>query len=261
MIEELIDIIRGASSLMIPDGFNIEQKDGCENIVTSSDLAVQEFLKEKLTSLIPGCGFICEEETEHDSGKEYVWIIDPIDGTANYSRGIDHCCISVALSHNGEVIAGVVYSPWRDELYHAEKGKGAFLNGKPIHTSARTFKDSILCCAMSTYRKEFAPVCNDIIMEAYGSINDLRRFGSAAIELCFLACGQCELYFEFRLQPWDYAAGNIILMEAGGKVTGLDGKLPRYSGPSLVCAGNNEENQKRLLEIIQRHVPTLPYTK
>lgn len=260
MINDIISIVREASKLMVSEGFEIEQKDGFENIVTSSDVAVQEFLRSRFSELIPGCGFNCEEERRHVLDKEYVWIIDPIDGTANYARGIDHCCISVALCHRGEVVAGVVYSPWRDELYHAEKGHGAFLNGKPIHTSARAFENSLICTAMSTYRKEFAPVCNDIIMEAYAACNDFRRFGSAAIELCFLACGRCELYFEFRLQPWDYAAGTLILTEAGGRISGLDGSLPRLDGPSLVCAANNAANFDRLLTIIRHHVPSIPYT-
>lgn len=251
MIEEMKNIVREAASLMVEDGFEISMKDGCENIVTSSDLAVQDFLKERFSALLPGSGFICEEEDMHDDAREWVWIIDPIDGTANYSRGIDHCCISVALSHYGEVVKAVVYSPWRNELYYAEKGSGAFLDGKPIHVSDRPFKDGLLCCAMSTYRKEYAAVCSEIIMDAYCKCNDVRRFGSAAIELCFLASGKIELYFEYRLQPWDYAAGNLILQEAGGIVTDLAGLLPGYDGPSLVCGANSAENHAALLSIIR----------
>lgn len=254
MLEEIKSIVREAATLMVADGFEVNMKDGCENIVTSSDLAVQDFLKGRFSGLIPGCGFICEEEDMHDDSREWVWIIDPIDGTANYSRGIDHCCISVALSHYGEVVKAVVFSPWRNEMYTAEKGCGAFLNGRPIHVSGRPFSDGILCCAMSTYRKEYADVCSDIIMEAYHRCNDVRRFGSAAIELCFLASGKCELYFEYRLQPWDYAAGNLILQEAGGTVTDLDGALPGYGGPSLVCGANSAENQAALLSIIRTHI-------
>ena len=108
-IEQLICIVRDASKFMITDGFEIEQKGGCENIVTSSDLAVQNFLCEKLLEIMPESGFLCEEKDINDSRHEYTWIIDPIDGTANYSRGIDQCAICVGLKHNDEMEMGVVY--------------------------------------------------------------------------------------------------------------------------------------------------------
>ena len=192
--------------------------------------------------------------------KEYVWVIDPIDGTANYSRGIDHCCISVALEHLGEIILGVVFSPARNEIYTAEKGKGAFCNGKPIHVSERSFGNSLFCTAMSTYRKEYAGICNDVIMDTYRQCNDFRRFGSAAIELCFLARGFIELYFEFRLQPWDYAAAMLILTEAGGYIRNLDGSLPRLNSPDLVFAANSEDSINRLSGIVRGHISIIPYS-
>lgn len=260
MLNKTKDAVRRASALMMRRDFAIEQKGSVENIVTSSDLAVQEFLCRELAEILPGSGFICEEEGVNDPDKEYVWVIDPIDGTANYARGIDACAISVGLKHGDETVLAVIYSPAREEMYWAEKGKGAFCNGKPIHVSSRDFKDSILCTAMSTYRKEYADVCSDIIMEAFHQCNDVRRFGAASIEFCFLASGLCELYFEMRLQPWDYAAGMLILTEAGGSVSSLDGGPLRFDGPDLVCAGNNASNQKKMLSIIQKHLPSIPYT-
>ena len=145
-IEQLICIVRDASKFMITDGFEIEQKGGCENIVTSSDLAVQNFLCEKLLEIMPESGFLCEEKDINDSQHEYTWIIDPIDGTANYSRGIDQCAICVGLKHDDEMEMGVVYIPRTNEMFHAEKGKGAYLNGKPIHVSNRPF--AMPCCAL-----------------------------------------------------------------------------------------------------------------
>lgn len=260
MLEKTKDIVSRAAELMMRGDFEIEQKGGIENIVTSSDLAVQEFLCRELAAALPGCGFICEEEGVMDPGKEYVWVIDPIDGTANYARGIDACAISVGLMHKDEMILGVVYSPARNEMYWAEKGKGAFCNGKQIHTSSRSFEEGILCTAMSTYRKEYADVCSEIIMDAFHQCNDVRRFGAASVELCFLAAGLCELYFEMRLQPWDYAAGMVILTEAGGAISSLDGRRMRFDGPDLTCAGNNAANQARLLDIIRKHLPAIPYT-
>lgn len=260
MLVKTKEIVRRAAGLMMRSDFEIEQKGGIENIVTSSDLAVQEFLCRELSLALPGCGFICEEEGVLDPDKDYVWVIDPIDGTANYARGIDHCAISVGLRHEGEVILGVVYSPAREEMYWAEKGKGAFCNGRPIHTSDRSFEDGILCTAMSTYRKEYADVCSEIIMDAFHQCNDVRRFGAASIELCFLAAGLCELYFEMRLQPWDYAAGMLILTEAGGAISNLDGDCMRFDGPDLTCAGNNAANHARMLAIIRKHLPAIPYS-
>jgi len=259
MIEEVLDAVRRASSKMVDCSFEIEQKGSCENIVTTSDKEVQKLLCADLKSILPGCGFICEEDNVYDPDKEYVWIIDPIDGTANYARGIEFNCISVALKKNDEVILGVVFCPARKEMYWAEKGKGAFLNGMPIHSSNRSFKEALLCTAMSTYRKEYAPLCSEIIMDAYLQSNDLRRWGTAAFELCILASGYCELYFEMRLQPWDYAAGMLILTEAGGRISSLDGKLPRFNGPDMICAANNSENHEKFLSIIRSHMSKLPY--
>ena len=137
MLQEVIDIVKEASALMATDHFTVMQKDGRVNLVTSSDLAVQHFLTERLAALLPGCGFLCEEEDFRDLDEEYVWIIDPIDGTANYSRGIADCCISVALARKGRLQLGVVYSPGRGELYSAELGRGAWCNGHSIHVSGR----------------------------------------------------------------------------------------------------------------------------
>lgn len=235
------------------------QKDGIENLVTSSDLAVQHYLMEKLATLLPGSGFYCEEEDAQSFDKDQVWVIDPIDGTANYSRGISDCCISVALVQGGELQLGVVFSPWRDELYCAERGRGAFFNGERITVSPRPFEDGLFCTAMSTYRKEFAHSCSDIIFDIYMQSNDTRRFGSAALELCLLARGVIELYFELRLQPWDYAAGTLILREAGGCIAGFDGREPSLQQASLVVAANSAESLKKLQEIVHNHLPQLPY--
>ena len=259
MLQQVVDIVKEASALMVADHFTVMQKDGVENLVTSSDLAVQHFLTGKLAALLPGCGFICEEEDFRVLESEDVWIIDPIDGTANYSRGIADCCISVALAHQGALQLGVVYSPRRGELYTAERGKGAWCNGHPIHVSDRPLSDGLFCTAMSTYRKEYAKACSDIIYDIYMQSNDLRRWGSAAVELCLLASGVIELYFEMRLQPWDYAASSLILQEAGGTICDFDGAFPSLRKASLVLAATSEKDLSRLLEAVHRHLPALPY--
>ncbi|MBQ9660794.1 MAG: inositol monophosphatase [Bacteroidales bacterium] len=260
MLQEVVDIVREAAALMVSDHFTVMQKDGLANLVTSSDLAVQHFLTERLAALLPGCGFLCEEEDFRDLEEEYVWIIDPIDGTANYARGIADCCISVALARKGALQLGVVYSPRRDELYTAELGKGACCNGRPIHVSSRPMADGLFCTAMSTYRKEFAKSCSDIIYDLYMQCNDLRRWGSAAVELCLLASGVIELYFEMRLQPWDYAAAMLILHEAGGCIATWNGGAPSLTRPSLVIAANRAETLGTMLATVHLHLPDgVPY--
>lgn len=255
-IEQLTDIVREASKLMVSDGFEIEQKGGCENIVTSSDVAVQNFLCERLLEMMPDSGFLCEEKDINDTRHEYTWIIDPIDGTANYSRGIDQCAICVGLKHNEEMQMGVVYIPRTGELFHAEKGKGAYLNGRRIHVSGRPFGNAVLCTALPVYHKEYAEVCSRIIVDAFGKCNDIRRFGACAPELCYLAMGRCELYFEYLLSPWDYAAASLIVTEAGGIITSANGSKLRLTEPTGVIAANCIENYRQLLDIVSdRHNP------
>ena len=249
-IEQLIDIVRSASELMVTDGFDIARKGGCENIVTSSDLAVQKFLCDNLAERMPDSGFLCEEKDIHDVEHEYTWIIDPIDGTANYSRGIDTCAICVGLKRNDEMLMGVVYIPRTNEFFYAEKGKGAYLNGARIHVSDRAFDNSVLCTAVPVYYKEYAGVCAKIILEAFGKCNDIRRFGACAPELCYLAMGRCELYFEYLLSPWDFAAASLIVTEAGGILSSVDGSRLCLTEPTGVIAANNVSNYRQLLEIV-----------
>ena len=258
MIRKLTDIVIEASKLMQTDGFSISQKQGEANIVTSSDIAVQEFLREQLNRLMPGSGFICEEEDVHDSGHEFVWIIDPIDGTANYSRGIRECAVCVGLQHVREMEMAAVYLPRTDELFTAERGKGAYLNhpqsGKPreqINVSKRPFQDAIMCTALPVYYKQYASVCADIIREVFLQCNDIRRFGSAAAELCYLAMGRCEMYFEYLLSPWDFAAASLILEEAGGMLCNLHGGRLNNTRQSGVLAANSRENLNRLVGIVE----------
>jgi myo-inositol-1(or 4)-monophosphatase len=259
-LESISHIVQEASRLMVREGFSVKEKGTVENIVTTSDLAVQDFLTERLSALLPGSGFLCEEEDLEDLDHEYVWIIDPIDGTANYSRGIADCCISVALARKGALQLGVVYSPARGELYSAELGKGAQCNGHSIHVSDRPLADGLFCTAMSTYCKEYAKTCSDIIYDIYMQSNDTRRWGSAAIELCLLASGVVELYFEMRLQPWDYAAAMLILHEAGGRIASWNGLPPSLEKQSLVVAANRPDSLGALLAVVHCHLPDgVPY--
>lgn len=260
-ISELKSIVKAASKIIDNNNIEIHHKHGFENIVTSSDLAIQTYLKEQLAKLIPGSAFLCEEDDIHEfDDKEFVWIIDPIDGTMNYSRRIPEYCISTALMHNSEIVMGVVYNPANNQLFSAERGNGAFLNDEPIHVSNRRYEDGILCTAMSLYKKQYASACSDIIYEAYMQCNDIRRIGSCALELCYIAMGYYELYFEFRVMPWDYAAAHLVLTEAGGILTGFDGERLTHRLPTLLVGANNPESHKRLSDIVTKHIKAKGYS-
>ena len=261
MVEKVIEIVKEAAILVKDAQFDVNAKSGNVNIVTTSDLLVQRYLHEKLGMLFPEAGFYCEEEDLQETEQEYLWVIDPIDGTMNYARGIPESAISVALLHNNEPILGVVWNIFTGDVYSAVAGEGARKNGTPISVSQRAFKDALFCTAMSTYRKEMAGVCNDIIMDAYMQCNDVRRFGAAALELCYLAEGRCELYFEIRIFPWDYAAAGFILKEAGGVMSGFYGKHIPYDRPSTIIGANTQENHAKLCEIVWKYLEKDPEEK
>lgn len=267
MLKTLIDIVIEASSLMLTDDFKITEKDGISNIVTSSDIAVQEFLRNRLSTLLPDSGFLCEEEDAHDLSHEYVWIIDPIDGTANYARGIRECGICVGLRHYTNMELAVIYLPRTDELFTAERGKGAFLHhphlpakgakgeaSKQLHVSERPFSECIMFTALSLYHKEYARISSEVIYDVFMQCNDIRRFGSAASELCYLAKGVCELFFEYILSPWDFAAASLILEEAGGVLCDLEGNPLDHTKPSGILAANSQENLDRLIVIVKKKI-------
>ena len=202
-----------------------------------------------------------EENDTYDFSSEYTWVIDPIDGTSNFIRDLGLSVISVGLLKNGKPYIGVIYFPYRDEMYYAECDKGAFLNGTPIHVSDRDFSRSHLCSAMSLYDKRFAKSCFNIIENIYMESDDLRRLGSAALELAYLAAGKVELYFEIRIFAWDVAAAAAIIKEAGGYIEFLfHDKLP-IPGPLGVIAANSKENFEKLRTIVYTELPEQPSTK
>ena len=252
LLKNVISVVKQASTLMTGD-FNMATKGSISNIVTSNDFVVQNFLKDKLKEILPDSGFICEEDDVYSTESD-CWIIDPIDGTTNYSRGLDFCAISVALKQGEDITLGVVYLPYKNELFTAIKGQGAFLNGKTIKVSNRPFEESLLCASFCAYHKENLNVCSKIINETFTQCNDVRRFGSAASELCYIAAGRCELFFEYELSPWDYAAASLILIESGGSLMTLQGKVLEYNHNTGIIAANNDANLKRLHIIVRKYV-------
>jgi len=255
MLQQIIDVVKSASALMKYENLEVKVKTVESDFVTSADVAVQEYLQEHLLKVLPGAGFVGEENDTVDANREYTFIVDPIDGTSNFVRELGLSCISVGLLQYGKPYIGVVYNPYRDEVFYAEKGKGAYVNGKRVHVSDRDFTHSHLCSAMCLYNKGLAKPCFNIIEKVYAECDDLRRLGSAAIELASLAAGRVELYFEMRLFPWDVAAAAIMIEEAGGywECLHLD-HLP-YSEPFGFIAANSKENFDRLRAIVYKEIP------
>ena len=241
MLEKIIEIVQDCGQILL-EASDIERKthhkEGKGNLVTEYDSRVQAELKEKLLALLPEVVFFGEEDDADQTNieKGYAFIVDPIDGTANFTRGYRASCISVALAEDGRPVMGVVYNPYLKETFWAEKGKGAFLNGEPIHTSSRRLEEGLVLFGTSPYSEELSRKSFETAYRYFQKAEDLRRSGSAAIDLCCLACGRAEFYFELRLSPWDYAAGALIIEEAGGIISDLEGNPVTYDKKQTVAA-------------------------
>lgn len=254
-------IVKAAAKIMERGTGKIHEKAGAANLVTDADLSVQCFLQNRLRKLLPRSGFLCEEENVADADKELLWVIDPIDGTTNFARGIPECAISVGLLYKMEPVLGVVYAPRLKLLFTAVKGKGAFCCGKPIRTSEKTFAQALFCTGLCVYQKELSDRCSAIIAQTYPLCSDIRRFGSCALELCYLAMGRCDLLFEIRTYPWDYAAGYVILTEAGGVLRGYHGQTLDFESMTMLLGANNAANFEKLDQIVSDNITEPPVFK
>lgn len=257
--KEVEKIVRSAARFARNVDFTVSEKGDVANVVTTADVNVQHYLCEKLKKLLPQAGFYCEEEDLRDTESEFIWVIDPIDGTMNYTRGIPECAISVGLIRNKEPVVGVVHNPFHKDTFSAALGDGATKNGKPIHVSSNTFDRSLFFTAMSLYKKDLAPICSEIISEAYARCSDVRRYGTCALELCYLAEGKADLFFEMRVFPWDYAGAYLVLKEAGGVLRGFDGEVLTFDKATPLIGANNVENYEELNRIVLRHMEKVPY--
>lgn len=252
LLQGIIDVVKEAGQILLSADHieeTIEEKSGKANFVTAYDKRIQDFLFERLAYVVPGAVFIGEEEEKHPSLPEnYAFIIDPIDGTTNFMKGYCASCISVGLLKAGEPEIGVVYNPYLNELFSAVRGKGAYRNGIPIHVSERDLSRGIVLFGTAPYNEELAKKSFSCAYELFKRSLDVRRSGSAAIDLCNIACGRAELYFELLLSPWDYAAGALIVTEAGGCICNTEGKKLTFEEKNGVTAGN-EKNVKLWQEI------------
>lgn len=247
--EALEAIAREAGKIILErPGFQVEVKSGHANYVTSIDKRVEDQLHDALLRLIPGSEFIGEEQDNSSMTDQWTWIVDPVDGTTNLIHDYRCSCISIALAKDRVPVEGLIYQPYTNEMYYAEKGVGALLNGQPIHVTDVPFDKALVAFGTSPYEAEKAEVSMNLALYFLQNCADLRRSGSAAYDLACVACGRADLFFELNLRPWDYAAGFLLVQEAGGKVymPALNGKID-YSRTTGILAANavcGDEAQK-----------------
>jgi myo-inositol-1(or 4)-monophosphatase len=215
---------------------------GDVDLVTEADRSAEKLIREKLTAAFPTHGIYGEEGTRDQLDSEYRWYVDPLDGTTNFAHGFPAFCVilglekrapGLAANEDGEIVAGVVYDPLRDEMFSAERGKGAFLNGKQIHVSkTKTLAESLTATGFPSHKRHSSPnvhFYHEFTLRSHG----VRRAGSAGLDLAYVACGRLDGFWEFNLNPWDTSAGILLVEEAGGTVTRFDGSKFRLDSSEI----------------------------
>ena len=234
LIEQAVKTVRKAGALLTDQSAirNIWAKSETD-FVTNVDVTVQETLKAQLASLAPEIQFMGEEQDNSRlDWSRPCWILDPVDGTTNLIHRFRHSAVSLALAEGGQIVFGVVYNPYSGECFTARRGCGAWRNGRFIHVSSVSrLEDSLLCAGTVPGRRELADKAFCQMRNLYNVCQDIRRTGCASLDLCWVACGRLDGYVELFLQPWDYAAGLLIVNEAGGRITAPDGS------PLSLCQG------------------------
>ncbi len=214
---------------------------GTSDFVSSADLKAEKVLRQELKKGRPAFGFLLEEGGEvAGEDKSHRWIVDPIDGTTNFLHGIPHFAISIGLERDGEIVAGVIYEPISDSMFHAEKGSGAYLNDWRLRVSARRkLEDAVVTTGIPHRGRPGQDVFLKELTAVMQGTAGVRRFGSAALDLAYVAAGRCDAYFESGIQPWDIAAGLIMVKEAGGYVSDYDGKGEMLSKGQVIAANDH----------------------
>lgn len=228
--------------------FSISHKEGMNNLVTEADHAAEKAIIDAIRQEYPDHFILSEETGELKTDSEFKWIIDPIDGTVNFSNGIPLCCVSIALEKNGEMLLGCVYNPLMDEFYFAQKGMGAFLNDKKITVSHKS--EVIKSCLVTGFPYTYLDAPNGPLQVFEKLVRrgvPVRRLGSAAIDLCWVAAGRFDGFYEHNLQAWDSAAGFLMVEEAGGKVTDFKGNPYSPYQPHLLATNGNIHDELRAL--------------
>ena len=257
-VARLSDIVRNAGNIMlgvsgVESNDDVYEKNGDANYVTVFDLKVQNYIMSEVKSICPDAVFIAEEK-ENDPivlQNDHCFILDPIDGTTNFIRNYKQSSISLAMVSNGKPVIGIVYNPYLDELFSATLGGGAFMNGAPISVSDRKLSEAVIGYGTSPYYKdELGKKTFDTAYAVFRNCADLRRTGSAAIDLANVAMGRIDGFFELRLSPWDVAAGCVIVKEAGGLLTDFSGNEIDFSAPSSVVAAPHDLHRE-LMNVIR----------
>ena len=237
---------------------------GPKDFVSAADIRAQQTLQRELTKARPSYSFLLEESGEVvGDDRDNRWIIDPLDGTTNFLHGLPHFCISIAHQRGSEIIAGLIYDPLRDETFAAEKGAGAYLNDQRLRVSARrTLAESILATGIPTIRgaEAITPFMKQLAMMT-GKVSAVRRFGSAALDLAYVAAGRYDGYWESDLRKWDIAAGLVLVREAGGFVTDLSGAGTMLDSGNILAT--NPDLHSLMLDLLRgaQKLPDWPETK
>ena len=220
-IEKIIGIIKETDTIFFDENLRKDVKEkGQSDYVTRADIEISSFLNKRLKEEFPDVDFLSEEESADDVKKKDYWILDPIDGTTNFMHQIGMSAISLGLCLGGDMALGVIYIPFQDEIFYAEKGKGAYLNGNPIKCSDNLkLSDCLGMMEFNAYFKNDYNAAMELASKIYLNCQDLRTLGSAAVELAYIACGRADVFLGRYLKPWDYAAGMLIVSEAGGVVS------------------------------------------
>lgn len=239
LCEEVVSIAKKAAAFIRKERETFDERrveiKGLNDLVSYVDKTAEEIITKELRIIFPEAGFIVEENTISET-REYNWIVDPLDGTTNFIHGIPCYAVSIGLERNKEIILGVVYEVSRDECFYAFKNGGAFLNGNEIHVSKRaTLSDSLVATGFPIYNftrmDSYLATLRYLMQHTHG----IRRIGAAAADLCYLACGRVDAFFEYNLHPWDVAAGALIVKEAGGTVCDFSGGNNWLFGKEICC--------------------------
>ena len=249
VIEEAVKI---AGEILLSK-FNQEKKiknKGPKDIVTDVDVEVERIIFEHLRSNFPEMGMIGEESFKGEMPSGFVWVVDPIDGTRNYAAGIPIFSIVVALSYDGEVVAGANFDPKKNELFIAEKGKGAFLNGRSINISEKTEIEKSIIGMDLSYNDNGGKFGFEIIQKLWPDIQTVRIIGSSALGISYVAAGRTDLYFNYYLKPWDIAAGILLVEESGGVATDRKGQKANLFSEGIIVSNKTLHNS--FLEITDK---------
>lgn len=220
------------------------------DLVTEADKLSQQNIIDIISQNFPDHTILAEEGENRNTSSDYRWIIDPLDGTTNYAHGFPFFCVSIGVEYKGKLIVGVVYDPNRNELFSAELGKGAYLNGEPIHVSDTTSLDKSLLATGFPYDIRTNPNNNlNYFVKFSQRTHGVRRPGAAALDLCYLAAGRLDGFWELKLNPWDVAAGTLIIIEAGGMVTDMNNK--EFKLDSYEILASNGKIHSQMYKVIQ----------